>query len=132
MTSSPLQGAPSHYWEVDVELAPEAEELWSLFCYDRGATGAQALEGNEENGENPERLTLRFFFGAEAPCGGEEWVEAFRREFPGVPPPFRIATRRRAVENWQENWRAHFVPTPAGRSFMICPPWDVPGVDALE
>ena len=109
------------YWEVDCALAPETEELWALFCYDRGATGAQTLA------EAPPRLVVRFFFDKVAPEAAENWPAEFRREFPHLPPPERFRLRRRPVEDWGSAWRAYFRPLPIGKTLLVCPPWEVPG-----
>ncbi len=109
------------YWELEVELAPEAEEIWSLFCYDRGAAGAEVLR------EAPQHLTMRYFFPAGQPQPVEVWQAQFRAAHPGLPAPQRLSLRRKAVENWREAWRAHFRPTPVGRRLLVCPPWAAPG-----
>ena len=47
---------PPTYWELEAELPSAAEEMWSLFCYEQGATGA---EWREESGP---RLRIAYFF----------------------------------------------------------------------
>ena len=122
--TTPEEAAPEEaatYWEVDCALAPETEELWALFCYARGATGAQTLA------EAPPRLVVRFFFDKVAPAAAEKWPAEFRREFPHLPPPERFRLRRRPVEDWGSAWRAYFRPLPIGKTLLVCPPWEVPG-----
>ena len=121
--TTPEEAAPEEaatYWEVDCALAPETEELWALFCYARGATGAQTLA------EAPPRLVVRFFFDKVSPAAAENWPAEFRREFPQLPPPERFRVRCRPVEDWGSAWRAYFRPLPVGKKLLVCPPWDVP------
>lgn len=108
------------YWELDVELAPTAEELWSLFCYDRGASGAEQLASDAD------RVQMRYFFASLEPGAEREqfWQAAFRAAYPQVPGPSRIHLRRKPVRDWQLAWREHFVPTPVGSRLLVCPPWD--------
>ena len=122
--SGPPDRAPEEaatYWEVECALAPETEELWALFCYDRGATGAHYIA------EGPPRLVVRYFFDKVTPAAAENWPAEFQREFPHLPPPERFRVRCCPVEDWGSAWRAHFRPLPVGKRLLVCPPWDVPG-----
>jgi ribosomal protein L11 methyltransferase len=106
---------------MEVCLAPESEELWSLFCYDRGAGGAEQMAADGAG------LRMRYFFSALAPGAEEEgqWIGAFRAAYPSVKAPSRLTLLRRQTRDWQAAWREHFTPTAVGRGFMVCPPWAV-------
>ncbi len=110
--------ASSTYWTLDVELSPEAEELWSLFCYEQGATGAQWLE------EQPERLRMRYTFDRLSPAAIVAWPTDFAQAYPGLPPVQLGAPEEHGVEPWATQWREHFRPLPVGQRLLICPPWD--------
>lgn len=119
--SSP--GGGNSYWEMEVELPPEAEELWSLFCYDRGASGAEQVDSRDS------ALRMRYFFSSLAPGAqtGRYWSDAFRAQYPGASLPGRIALNRRQARDWQMAWREHFTPAPVGARLMVRPPWDTHG-----
>ncbi len=114
---NPQRNAQAAYWELEAELAPEAEEVWSLFCYERGAGGAECVS------ESPAAVTMRYPFASLHQQDPRLWLRAFRAGYPGAAPPSRVALRKRPVENWQAHWRAFFPPRPAGRRFLVCPPW---------
>lgn len=114
------------YWEMEVCLAPESEEVWSLFCYDRGAGGA------EQMAEDGAGLRMRYFFTSLAPGaeGEGQWIEAFRAAYPQVKAPSRLTLLRRPTRDWQAAWREHFVPIAVGERLIVCPPWAV-GAEAV-
>jgi ribosomal protein L11 methyltransferase len=103
------------YWELDAEVRPESAELWGLFCFERGALGAEVLAD-----EGPLH-TVRHSFAAEPPA--RDWGAAFARDYPDVPPPARLTLRRQAVQPWETAWRAHFTPLRLGRRLLVTPPW---------
>jgi ribosomal protein L11 methyltransferase len=107
------------YWELDAELHPQSEELWGLFCYERGALGAEELEDSGPN------RRVRHFFRAAPDC--EAWRAAFSRAYPALPPPRHLSARRQAVQPWEQAWRAHFTPLRLGRRLLVIPPW-APGL----
>jgi ribosomal protein L11 methyltransferase len=115
------------YWELDAEVRPETAELWGLFCFERGALGAEVL--------TDEGLlhTVRHSFATEPPA--RDWGAAFARDYPDVPPPTRLTLRRQAVQPWETAWRAHFTPLRLGRRLLVTPPWVAPesvaGLEAL-
>lgn len=112
-TSEP---APA-YWEVEVELPPAAEELWSLFVHDQGASGAEWVE------EQPQRLRIRYYFDrldAEAVRG---WPRRFLEQYPAATAPFGLRVARKVRQRWELAWRAHFAPLPVGRGWLVRPPW---------
>lgn len=102
-------------------MAAETDGLWSLFCHQRGASGAEYLS------ESPHRVALRFFFDDLEPSVVEGWGELFRAEYPAAEPPVEITARQLPGEDWQESWRLHFRPTPVGVRLLVCPPWDARG-----
>jgi ribosomal protein L11 methyltransferase len=107
----------STFWTLDAEVLPESEELWSLWCYQHGATGAQWLE------ERPEYLRVRYCFESLDPDAVARWVQDFRLRYPDLPPPFDLTCRQHGIEPWATRWREHFRPQPVGRRLLICPPW---------
>ncbi|HEX7927859.1 MAG TPA: 50S ribosomal protein L11 methyltransferase [bacterium] len=108
---------PATFWTLDADLAPQSEELWSLFCYEHGATGAQWLE------EEPERVRMRYTFDVRD-LAADGWVAAFQAQYPDVAPPTSLAWQEQAVQPWATQWREHFRPLPIGQRLLICPPWD--------
>jgi ribosomal protein L11 methyltransferase len=104
------------YWELEAELPAASEELWGLFCYRRGALGAELVQ------EQGARRIVRHSF-ASAPDAAA-WQAAFAREFPDLPPPLRLRVRRLAVQAWETAWRAHFTPLRLGRRLLVTPPWE--------
>jgi len=114
------------YWEVEARLSAESEELWGLFCYEHGATGAlwvaQGAEGS----------VVRHYFDVLSADAARDWPAAFRRRFPGAAPPAWVRVQSLPVEDWGTQWQAHFEPLAVGRRLMVCPPWNVPGRAARE
>ncbi len=110
----------SDFWELDVDLSADTEELWSLFCFARGATGAQVLQ------ESPGNLRQRYFFPGIAPLEAAGWLVAFGAEYPSATAPENLRIGQVQREDWQAKWRRHFRPLPVGERLLICPPWDVP------
>lgn len=110
---------PDTYWEMEVGLVLGTEELWSLFCHDRGASGALQVA------EADSRLHMRYFFSALGQQAQTEahWLNAFRAAYPNAEPPAWLILQRRQCEDWQAAWREHFVPTPVGKGLLVCPPW---------
>lgn len=117
----------STYWELEVELPPETEEVWGAFCYDKGALGAEEIQAS------PTSQTFRYFFDASPPGEGQDWITEFSAQYPQVAPPFQAVLRQQNTQNWETAWRVHFEPLPIGERLLICPPWDAPeSPDALE
>jgi len=116
----------SDFWELDADLSADTEELWSLFCFARGASGAQVLQ------ETRHTLRQRYFFPGIAPAEAAGWLADFAAEYPGAPSPQILRIGQGQLEDWQANWRRHFRPLPVGERLVICPPWDVPAPAARE
>lgn len=108
------------YWEVEAALPRASEELWGLFCGERGARGAEWLA--ESAGE----VVLRYAFDRLEAVQAEGWAAAFLRRFPGAAPPRQVVVRERAVEDWAWQWQRHFEPLPVGDRLLVCPPWHIP------
>ena len=105
------------YFEFCCTLAFEDEELWSWFCFGKGALGVETMA------EFPTELTLRIFFQHKPLGGAEKLVDDFRNE---TASEATIKIRQegiRPVENWQANWREHFHPVKVGQSLIILPSW---------
>jgi len=105
---------------LPAELDPAAEELWSWFCFQRGATGAEWRE------ETPARLRIAYFFDQLRERDPERWRAEFAAAFPAASPPGRVAIAERPREPWATAWHAHFAPEPVAGRFLVCPPWAVP------
>jgi ribosomal protein L11 methyltransferase len=108
------------YWELEAELEPAAEELWGLFCLERGALGCELLD------EDGARCVVRHYFAADAlqePPEPDTWQAEFRAAYPGVAPPRRLTARPLAAQAWELAWRVHFTPLRLGRRLLIVPPW---------
>ena len=123
--STTPQPAPERYWVLDAVLPAGGEELWSLFCFEQGATGAETLEQDETG------LQQRHFFTA-PPCrDSSELVRAFAAAYPAAPRPRRVTLAERLVEDWAAAWRSPVAPLPVGETLLVCPPWEVPSGAAL-
>ena len=106
------------YFEICCTLAIGTEELWSWFCFEKGALGVETLS------ESPIALTLRIFFEHKPLGGAQKLVEDFR----SVSASESIIKIReeglRPVLNWQANWREHFRSVKVGGTLIILPSWD--------
>ena len=126
-------GPDGHFWELEAELDLADAELWSLFCHEKGAAGAEVME------EGDSRLTIRHFFNTppegfgelDNPAAAKEtlrfsetMLEAFSGRYPAATPPHRIVCRARPVEPWETAWRVHFKPLAIGARLLIAPPWE--------
>ena len=113
------EGQGETYWELEAELPPESEDLWSLFCYDRGALGAEVIQ------ESPTKITLLYFFsqvsGVEIT---QDWPRDFSLEYPTVRVPFKISVSNKPWEPWETAWQSHFAPLAVGERIWIAPPWE--------
>lgn len=126
------------YWELEASLPEEGEEVWSLFCYEIGALGAEELnagelntgeirtEGMDEDGGGGAGNRLRHFFGTPPFSTPEEFRAAFVAAYPHSPPPGELSLRQRPTRNWATEWRSHFQPIPVGRRLVVRPPWEAP------
>ena len=117
MAASHPPTEPPTYWELEAELPSDAEEVWSLFCYEQGATGA---EWREESGP---RLRIAYFFNDLRNPSPADWLERFRRGFPHSAAPARVSFAERTRSDWATAWREHFSPVPVGGGWLVCPPW---------
>jgi ribosomal protein L11 methyltransferase len=108
----------STFWTLDVVVSPESEELWSLYCYERGATGAQWLE------ERRDRVKMRYTFDTLDPATVLGWATDFQARYLGAAPPSGITCQEQPVQPWATQWREHFHPIPVGQRLLVCPPWD--------
>jgi len=59
------------YFEICCTLPLETEELWSWFCFEKGALGVETMT------ESPTELTLRIFFEHEPAGGAQKLVDDF-------------------------------------------------------
>lgn len=121
MTGGPTP-APVVYGEVTATLPAEAEELFALFCFERGALGVETVEADAAAA--PAGLvTVRAWFAGRVSPEPEDWEGAYVRRFPRGARPASISIRHEASRDWEGESRAGFVPLPVGERFVICPPW---------
>jgi ribosomal protein L11 methyltransferase len=106
------------YFEFCCTLAFEDEELWSWFCFGKGALGVETMA------EFPTELTLRIFFQHKPLGGAEKLVDDFRNETASEATIKISEEGIRPFENWQANWREHFRPVKVGQSLIILPSWE--------
>ncbi len=106
------------YFEICCTLPIEAEELWSWFCFEKGALGLETLA------ESSVELTLRAFFEHKPSGGAQKLIEDFRSETASETIIKISVEGIRPVENWQTNWREHFRPVKVGQSLIILPAWE--------
>ena len=106
------------YFEICCTLAFEDEELWSWFCFGKGALGVETMA------EFPTELTLRIFFQHKPLGGAEKLVDDFRNETASEATIKISEEGIRPFENWQANWREHFRPVKVGQSLIILPSWE--------
>ena len=106
------------YFEICCTLPLETEELWSWFCFEKGALGVETMT------ESPTELTLRIFFEHEPAGGAQKLVDDFCSETASEETIKISQEGIRPVENWQANWREHFHPVKVGQSLIILPSWE--------
>jgi ribosomal protein L11 methyltransferase len=106
------------YFEICCTLAFEDEELWSWFCFGKGALGVETMA------EFPTELTLRIFFQHKPLGGAEKLVDDFRNETTSEATIKISEEGIRPFENWQANWREYFRPVKVGQSLIILPSWE--------
>lgn len=132
MPSIPPAADKSHkpekprYWVLEVALAIQSEELWSLYCYDLGAVGAEQVAHDEQ------MLRQRYFFDAPPCWKPQDLLKQFASDYPGVALPHDISLTEQPSEDWASAWRVHFKPLPVGNSLLVCPPWEVPEQERRE
>ena len=106
------------YFEFCCTLHVEGEELLSWFCFEKGALGVETLT------ESPTELTLRIFFERRPEGGAQKLVDDFHRKISSEAKIKISEEGIRPVENWQINWREHFLPVKVGKSLIILPSWE--------
>ena len=116
----------SRYWELTVEVPPDASEGLTNFVWEQGALGVIEEEGP---GRAPR---LRAFFPKTVFARVlEEGVREYLRGlaelgFARAGEPRVVAV---ANEDWADAWRAHFRPFAVGRNLLVTPPWERPPVN---
>ena len=116
----------SRYWELTVEVPPDASEGLTNFVWELGALGV--IE-EDAPGRAPR---LRAFFPKTMFASAlEESVREYLRGLAELG--FRAAGEPSVValanEDWADAWRAHFRPFAVGRSLLVAPPWERPPVN---
>ncbi len=116
----------SRYWELTVEVPPDASEGLTNFVWELGALGV--IE-DEAPGRAPR---LRAFFPKTIFARVlEESVREYLRGlaelgFHTAGEPSVVAL---ANEDWADAWRAHFRPFAVGKNLLVAPPWERPPVN---
>ncbi len=113
----------SRYWELTVDVPPDASEGLTNFVWELGALGA--IE-EESPGRAPR---LRAFFPKTMFASAIE--ESVREYLHGLAElgfgragePSVVAL---ANEDWADAWRVHFRPFAVGRNLLVAPPWERP------
>jgi len=106
------------YFELSCILPAVWEELWSWFCFEKGALGVQTFE------ETKFKKTLKIFFETKPVGGGKMLVECFRRE---ISKEICITILKESVrpnEKWIEKWHANFKPIKIGKTLVVLPSWE--------
>ena len=108
----------SHYLTLEVELSHEHADLWSAFCFEKEASGIEIVAETETIQQQ------RIFFEHKLCEVVRQFPHQFAQTYPktqGMVSVLKLETH--TYEDWQSNWKDHFQPVEAGRSFTICPPW---------
>ena len=106
------------FFEVSCVLPKRLSELWSWFCFEKGALGIQTME------ETISESTCKIFF-EKRPVGGSQWlVDNFQIKISNEQNIKIIEEVVKPVEDWQVNWNEHFSPLKIGKSLIVLPSWE--------
>lgn len=113
------------YLELQVQLSLEQEDLWSAFCFEKGALGIEVLKETET------AVEVRVFFEEQDIETVRNFPEQFCQCFQQPLQAIHLQQLNlRPYEDWQSHWMQHFLPLDAGQSFTICPPWQIDEISA--
>lgn len=105
------------YWELWVRLPQDLEDLWSLFCFERGASGIETVEEIEDS-------IIQRVFWEKLP---EEKLEGYPTEFQQLydleNTIYFLKESENRWENWQSSWKEFFKPLVVGKHLWVAPPW---------
>jgi len=117
---------PDWYWEMIVRSDAEQEELISCYLFEAGAAGIETI--SREDG----RQVLKLYFGADI-TDPQAMVRALVPRALIDSGALQIGEpMKKAVQNWQDNWKSHFKPLAVGDRFLIRPPWEPSQPGKLE
>ena len=106
------------YFEITTTLSIENDELWSWFCFEKGALWI------EDIGETKIEKTIRIFF-IERPKGGAQGlIDEFCKTIKSQQEVKIVKEGIHPFENWQANWKKYFSRVEIGKSIIILPSWD--------
>ena len=113
---------------VAVSVPTEAVEAISYFLVELGSIGI--AEGEWKPDTPPPAWTLvQGFFPADRDSGAlltslTKHIRHIATEYPALVtciPECEVITS----DSWQERWKTHFPPLPAGQRLLILPPWEI-------
>jgi len=105
------------YFSFCCTINAESAELWSWFCFEKGALGVETLA------EDSNELTLRIFFSKKPERGVKKYFECFQREINEVCEIRIFEEVIQPIKNWGTNWHQNFHPVEVGESLIILPSW---------
>ena len=110
----------SGWYEVTVDVPVELSELTASYLLDLGSPGLQSIDGDGV-------ISLIAYFREPSSIAALDRLLSQLHTESGRPWSPVIRSREIDEQDWAEDWKRHFVPTPVGRSLRICPPWDASG-----
>jgi ribosomal protein L11 methyltransferase len=105
------------YWEIIFDCPVQHTDLFSLFLFENGSTGNMEITRSEEV------VQIKAYFEYEELLP-DKVVEALTRELSLVEPLIElVSSEKKEIEDWQSNWKKHFMPIEIGNQFVVLPPW---------
>ncbi len=118
MTSQPSTSAQDgFYWEVLFDCPEDFLDLFSLKLFENGSSGF------EEISRGAGKVRLKAFFQNEEVSDDERIRNLIDEVLQGAEPVSLVSIEKKTVENWQSNWKKHFLPIEIGSRFLVVPPW---------
>ena len=105
------------FFEFFCVLPSYLNDLWSWFCFEKGALGIQTIE------ESVDETQLRIFFDKRPVGGSKKLVDIFEIKISNEKKIKILDEKVRSLENWQANWYKHFSPIKIGKTLIILPSW---------
>lgn len=114
----------NYYWEVLIDCPTSIVELLQSSLFEIAAEGIEELDSSNKN----TRIKVFFSNQKEDPLIKIQPILKHFDEF----PPHIISSEKKALENWQENWKEHFKPIEIGQNLLIRPPWEASNTEKKE
>lgn len=108
------------WFEVTIDVPVDLSEVMASYLLDLGSPGLEYVEGDGIT-------SLVGYFRDRTAIDRLRKLCAQMRLEAGQGWPPVIHSRVIDEEDWAEDWKRHFRPTPVGRRLQICPPWDTGG-----